>query len=51
MTSMKQRKAYNSDLTQAQWVRVRKLIPQAKSGGHPREICIREILHAIFLPG
>lgn len=48
MTAMKQRKPYSSDLTQAQWNRVRKLIPRAKPGGHPREVCMREILNAIF---
>ena len=48
MTAMKQRQAYSSDLTQAQWDRVRKLIPRALPGGHPREVCIREVLNAIF---
>lgn len=42
------RKPYSSDLTQAQWNRLRKLIPKAKPGGHPRVVCIREVVNAIF---
>lgn len=45
---MAKRKAYSSDLTQGQWDRVRKLIPPVKPGGHPREVCMREVLNAIF---
>jgi putative transposase len=48
MTAMKQRKSYSSDLSQAQWDRIRKLIPRALPGGHPRKVCMREILNAIF---
>lgn len=42
------RKAYKSDLTDAQWLLIKPLIPPAKPGGHPRTVDMREILNGIF---
>jgi putative transposase len=45
------RKAYTSDLTDAQWAIVAPMIPpakQSKRGGRPREVDMREVLNAIF---
>jgi putative transposase len=42
------RPAYPTDLTDAQWERIKPLIPPAKWGGRPREVNMREILNAIF---
>src|ERR1700721_2301973 len=42
------RKAYPSDLTDAQWVIVEPSIPPARSGGRPRKVDIREIVNAIL---
>lgn len=42
------RKPYSSDLTEAQWRRIAPHIPQAKTGGRPRTVDMREILNAIL---
>ncbi len=42
------RKAYPTDLTDAQWAILEPLIPAAKLGGRPREVNMREILNSIF---
>ena len=42
------RKAYLTDLTDAQWAILEPLIPRAKSGGRPREVEMREVLNAMF---
>lgn len=42
------RKPYSSDLTDAQWARIAPLIPEAKPGGRPREVDMREILNSIW---
>ncbi len=42
------RKAYPTDLTDAQWAILEPLIPPAKPGGRPREVDMREILNGIF---
>lgn len=42
------RKAYKSDLSDAQWRIIEPLIPPAKPGGHPRTVNIREIVNGIF---
>jgi transposase len=42
------RTAYSSDLTDAQWRRIKPLIPPAKPGGRPRTVNIREILNGIW---
>lgn len=43
-----QRKAYPSDLNDAEWQCVAPLIPPAKTGGRPRTTDMREVLNAIF---
>lgn len=42
------RKAYPTDLTDAEWKRIQPHVPRAKRGGRPREHAIRELLNAIF---
>ena len=42
------RKPYPSDLTNAQWRRIARLIPPAKPGGRPRKYDIREVINAIL---
>jgi putative transposase len=41
-------KIYPSDLTDEEWEWIKDLIPAAKSGGRPRPLCMRAVLHAIF---
>ena len=43
-----ERKAYPSDLNDAEWQTIKPLIPPAKLGGRPRKHVMREILNAIF---
>jgi putative transposase len=45
MTSMK---AYASELSDQEWAILEPLIPQAKPGGRPRSVDIRQILNGIF---
>jgi putative transposase len=45
---MVKRKPYPSDLNDQQWEIIEPLIPQAKAGGRPRKVRIREIINAIF---
>ncbi len=42
------RKAYNSDLTDAEWRLLAPLLPSASPGGHPRKHSMREVLDVIF---
>lgn len=42
------RKAYPSDLTDAQWAIVGPLLPAAKPGGRPRSVDLREVLNTIL---
>lgn len=42
------RKAYKSDLTDAQWALIEPLIPPAKTGGRRRETDMREVVNAIL---
>lgn len=42
------RKAYPSDLSDAEWDILAPLVPPAKSGGHPRVVDIREIINGIL---
>lgn len=42
------RKAYGSDLTDAEWVLLAPFIPPAQPGGRPRTTDMREVLDAIF---
>ena len=39
---------YTSDITTAQWLLIKHLIPEAKSGGRPRSVNIREVWNAIY---
>ncbi len=45
---MPSRKAYPSDLSDAQWAILAPLIPPAKLGGRPREVAMREVVNAIL---
>ena len=42
------RKPYPSDLTDAQWEELAPLIPEAKPGGHPRTVDMREVINGIL---
>jgi putative transposase len=42
------RKAYPSDLTDAQWTLIEPVLPPAKPGGRPREVNLREIVNTLF---
>lgn len=42
------RKPYPSDLTDQQWELIRDLIPEARPGGRPREVDMREVINAIL---
>jgi putative transposase len=41
-------KRYPSDLTRTQWERLKPLLPDAKPGGRPREVDLREVLNGLF---
>src|ERR1700755_3631279 len=41
-------KRHPSDLTRTQWGRLRPLLPDAKPGGRPRSVDLREVLNGIF---
>jgi putative transposase len=43
----RQRLAYTTDLTDAEWRILQPLLPPAKSGGRPRKYPIREVLNGI----
>jgi putative transposase len=42
------RRAYPSDLTEAQWRVLEPLLPAAKPGGRPRSVALREVVDAIL---
>jgi putative transposase len=42
------RKAYPTDLTDAQWAILEPLVPPSKHGGRPREVDIREVVNTIL---
>ena len=42
------RKAYPSDLTDEQWELVRPQLPDAKPGGRPRSVDLREVVNALL---
>ena len=42
------RKPYTTDLTDIQWEILRPLIPEAKPGGRPREVDIREVMNTLL---
>jgi putative transposase len=41
-------KRYPSDLTRTQWERLKPLLPDAKPGGRPRGVDLREVLNGLF---
>ena len=43
-----ERKPYPSDLTDEQWALIEPLLPEAKPGGRPHEVDLREVLDGIF---
>ena len=43
-----ERKPYPSDLTDEQWKLIEPLLPEAKPGGRPSDIDLREVLNSIF---
>jgi putative transposase len=43
-----ERKPYPTDLTDAQWKRLGKLLPPAKPGGRPRSVDLREVVNGIL---
>lgn len=43
-----ERKPYPSDLTDDQWALLQPLVPDARPGGRPREVNMREVLNALF---
>jgi putative transposase len=42
------RQPYPSDLSDAEWLILKPLLPTPKGFGHPQEVDLREILNAIF---
>src|SRR3954462_10256560 len=48
MRSEAKSKRYPSDLTRTQWKRLKRLLPEAKPGGRPRSVDLREVLNGIF---
>jgi putative transposase len=42
------RRAYPSDLTEAQWTILEPLIPAGKRGGRPRKVNMREVINTIL---
>jgi putative transposase len=43
-----ERKPYPSDLTDDQWWLIAPLLPEAKPGGRPRDVDLREVLNGVF---
>jgi putative transposase len=43
-----ERKPYPSDLTDAQWVLLKPLLPAPQAGGRPRKTDVREVVNALF---
>lgn len=48
MSETATRQAYNTDLTDAQWVMVERALPPAPGGGRERSIDLREVVNAIL---
>jgi putative transposase len=42
------RKAYATDLSDKEWDILKTLLPEAKPGGRPRSVDLREVLNGIF---
>lgn len=45
---MRKRKAYPTDLSDAEWAIIEPLLPPPKPTGHPRTVDLREVLNGIF---
>lgn len=43
-----QRKAYPTDVSDAEWAILGALLPEAKPGGRPRSVDLRDVLNGIF---
>jgi putative transposase len=43
-----ERNPYPSDVTDKQWTILKRLIPQARPGGRPRSVDLRQVVNAIF---
>jgi putative transposase len=43
-----ERNSYPSDVTDEQWLILKRLIPRARPGGRPRSVDLRQIVNAIF---
>src|SRR4051812_27933918 len=39
---------YPSDLTEAQWERIKDLVPRARRGGRPRSTDIRQVINGVL---
>lgn len=39
---------YATDLTDDQWQLIKELLPEAKAGGRPRRVCLREVFNALL---
>src|SRR5215213_4555891 len=48
MARRRGRRAYATDLTDAQWALIASLIPEAEPGGRPRKAPSRELVNAIL---
>ena len=48
MARRRGRRAYATDLTDAQWALIASLIPEAEPGGRPRKTPARELVNAIL---
>src|SRR4051812_12201835 len=48
MATKPPRKAYKTDVTDAQWAVLEPLIPPAKHGGRPRTVDLREVVNTLF---
>lgn len=44
----KKRQVYSSDLTDAQWIAVKGIVPTPKTGGRPAKYSHREVLNALL---
>ena len=42
------RRAYDTDLSDAEWHKIEPLVPKAKSEGRPRSQNLREMINAVF---
>lgn len=40
--------AYASDVTDREWTLIARHLPEARSGGRPRSVCLRRVVNAVF---